>query len=148
MEVILLTDIEKVGYKHDVTTVKNGYGRNFLIPKGFAIIANAANMKKLDELKAKEEAAEAANLAVYQEMATKLAGAKLTIGAKSGTSGKIFGSITSVQIANALKEQMEMDVERRKIELPDEMKEIGTYKAIIKFHPEVEATVDFDVVKE
>ena len=114
MQVILLKDIDKLGYKHDVVDVKPGYGRNYLIPQGMAKIANKLNMEALNEIKAKEAEVEAARLAEYQEMATKLDGAVLQIGAKAGTSGKIFGSVTNVQIAAAIKEQFDLDIERRR----------------------------------
>lgn len=148
MQVILLKDIEKLGYKHDVVEVKPGYGRNFLIPKGMAIIANKANMGDLDEIKNKEAAVEAAKQAEYQEMATKMDGVVLKIGAKAGQSGKIFGSVTNVQIAAALKEQLDLDIERRKIEISEEVKELGTYHATINLHPEVQPNIAFEVVAE
>ena len=148
MEVILLKDVEKLGFKHDLVDVKAGYGRNFLIPQGIALIANDRNRKKLDELKAKEAAAEAARLSEYQEMAEKLKDVTLNIGAKSGTSGKIFGSITAIQIGNALKEQCEIEIDRRKIVVPDDVKELGTYDVTLNLHPEVTTTVKIDVIKE
>ncbi|MCB0641307.1 MAG: 50S ribosomal protein L9, partial [Phaeodactylibacter sp.] len=96
MEIILLKDIDKVGDKYEVVTVKNGYGRNYLIPKGLAIIANDANRAKLDEHKKKEEAERLKRVAEFQTIADKLEGKVLRIGAKAGTSGKIFGSVTNV----------------------------------------------------
>ena len=148
MQVILLKDIDKLGYKHDVVDVKPGYGRNYLIPQGFAKIANKANMGALDEIKKEEEAREAARLAEYQEMATKMDGVVLKIGAKAGQSGKIFGSVTNVQIAAALKEQLDLDVERRKISIAEEVKELGSYHAEITLHPEVTPKIAFEVVAE
>lgn len=148
MEIILLKNIDNLGYKHDVVSVKNGYGRNFLIPQGLGVIANAANNKKLESLIAEEEAKEAARVDDYKEMAAKLDGQTLKIGVKAGTSGKIFGSVTSVQIANALQEQLDLDVERRRIEMPDDIKEMGTYTATINFHKEVSSTVEFELIQE
>ncbi|GAB5555609.1 MAG: 50S ribosomal protein L9 [Saprospiraceae bacterium] len=148
MQVILLKDFENLGYKHDVVEVKPGYGRNFLIPQGMAIIANKANMGDLDEIKSKEAAVEAAKQAEYQEMATKMEGVVLKIGAKAGQSGKIFGSVTNVQISAALKEQLDLDIERRKIEISEEVKELGTYHAKLNLHPEVQPNVAFEVVAE
>ena len=147
MDIILLTDVEKVGYKHDVAKVKDGYGRNFLIPQGMAIIANAKNMKKLDDLKAKEAAVEAAKVDEYKAMATKLEGQTLKIGAKAGTSGKIFGSVTNVQIIAALKEQFDIDIPRRKVEVED-VKNLGTYNATLNLHPEVTVTLPFEVAQD
>jgi len=147
MDIILLTDVEKVGYKHEVATVKNGYGRNYLIPQGMAIIANAKNMKKLDDLKAKEAAEEAAKVDVYKDMASQLEGKTLRIGAKAGTSGKIFGSVTNVQIIAALKDQFDMEVPRRKVEVED-VKNLGTYSATLNLHPEVTVTLPIEVYQD
>ncbi len=148
MEIILLRDIDKVGDKHEIVTVKNGYGRNYLIPKGFAIIANDKNRLRLEELKKDEEAKEAQLVGTYQAIADKLKDQTLKIGAKAGTSGKIFGSVTNVQIAQALKEQFDVEVERKKIEIPEEVKNIGTYKAILNLHKEVVTEINIEVVEE
>ena len=148
MQVILLKDIEKLGYKHDVVDVKPGYGRNYLIPQGMAKIANKVNMETLNEIKAKEAEVEAARLAEYQEMAAKLEGAVLQIGAKAGTSGKIFGSVTNVQIAAAIKEQFDLDIERRKNDIAEDVKGLGTYHANLNLHPEVQTKVAFEVIAE
>ncbi|WP_235298038.1 50S ribosomal protein L9 [Portibacter marinus] len=147
MEIILLKDIDNVGDKHEVVTVKNGYGRNFLIPRGLGLIANAQNRKKLNDIIAKEESERAARLSEFQEIAEKLKGIKLTVPAKSGTSGKIFGSVTSLQISNQLKEEQGIEVERRRIELPEDVKTLGEYTAVLNLHPDVDAKVDFEVVK-
>ena len=148
MEIILLRDINKVGDKHEIITVKNGFGRNYLIPQGFAIIANDANRARLDKLKDEEAAQEAAKVGEYQAMAEKLKDQVIKIGAKAGTSGKIFGSVTNVQISAALKEQFDLDIARKKIEIPEEVKNIGSYKAIINLHADVIAEVDIEVVEE
>lgn len=148
MELILLKNIDNLGYKHDIVTVKNGYGRNFLIPQGLGVIANADNRKKLEKLIAEEEAKEAARVGEYQEMATKLDGQSLKIAVKAGASGKIFGSVTSVQIAQALNDQLGLEVERRKIELSEDPKEIGTYTATINFHKEVSKDIEFELVQD
>ena len=148
MEIILLKDVDKVGDKYEVVTVKNGYGRNYLIPQKVGVIANATNLKKLEDLKAKEDAEIAARLSEFQELADQLKDKTLKIGAKSGTSGKIFGSITSAQIANALAEQLNIEVERRKVALPDDIKTLGTYTAVLNLHPEVDSKIDFEVVAE
>ena len=147
MDIILLADLDKVGDKHEVVTVKNGYGRNFLIPQGLALIANATNMKKLDDLKAKEDAAESAKVDVYKDIATKLEGKTLKIGAKAGTSGKIFGSVTTIQIVQALKEQFDVEILRKRVSLED-IKEVGTYTATLNLHPEVVVALPIEVVAE
>lgn len=148
MEIILLQDIEKVGEKHEIVDVKPGFARNYLIPRKMAIIANQPNRSRLDEIKQKEADELAARLAEFEAIAEQLKGKVLKIGAKSGTSGKIFGSVTNVQIATALKEQFDIDVDRKKIELPEEVKTLGTYTADVDLHPDVDIKVSFEVVAE
>lgn len=148
MEIILLKDVDKLGDKHEVLTVKDGFGRNYLIPQGLAIIANSTNMAKLEEIKRKEAEELAARKAEFEAMAETLREKVLQIGAKAGASGKIFGSVTNVQLASAIKEQFGLDVERKRIVLPEEVKNLGTYTAEIKLHPEVDMKVNFEVVAE
>ena len=148
MEIILLKELDKVGYKHEVVKVKNGYARNYLIPQGFAVIANGDNMKKLDSLKEQEAQAELAKLDIYKEMATKLEGQTLKIPVKAGTSGKIFGSVNNTQVITAIKEAFDMDIERRKVQLPEDIKEVGTYPAILNLHEQVKASVNLELVQD
>ncbi len=148
MEIILLKDIAKVGDKHEIVTVKNGYGRNYLIPQGMAIIANDKNRERLDKLKEDEAAVEAAKVGEYQAMAAKIQDQALKIGAKAGTSGKIFGSVTSIQVAQALKDQFDIEIARKKIDIPEEVKNLGTHKAILTFHPDVVQEIEIEVVEE
>ncbi len=148
MEIILLKDIDKVGGKHEIVAVKDGYARNYLIPQNMAIIANTTNRKRLADLVRQEDTRQAKMIGFYREIADKLKDKVLKIGAKAGTSGKIFGSVTSVQIVAALKDQFGVEVERRTIELPEEVKNLGDYKAILNLHKEVTCEVDFEVVQE
>ena len=149
MDIILLQDIDKVGDKHELVSVKPGYARNYLIPQGMALVANDANRAKLDEIKRKEEEELAARKAEFVEMADKLKGEVLKIGAKAGQSGKIFGSVTNVQWAAALKEQMNIEVDRRRVILPEEdIKTLGAYVAELNLHPEVDIKVNFEVIEE
>lgn len=148
MEVILLQDVEKVGEKYDVVTVKPGYGRNFLIPKGLAKIANATNMAELDKFREAEAAQEEARRAEYEAIAEQLKDKVLHIGAKAGASGKIFGSVTNVQLAAALKDQFNIELARKKIEIVEEVKELGTYTALINLHKDIVANLSFEVVAE
>ncbi len=148
MEIILLKELDKVGYKHEVVKVKNGYARNFLIPQGLAVIANSDNMKKLDSLKEKEAQAELAKLDIYKEMAVKLEGQTLKIPVKAGTSGKIFGSVNNTQVITAIKESFDLEIERRKVQLPEDIKEIGTYPAVINLHDEVKANVNLELIQD
>lgn len=148
MDIILLKDIEKLGDKHEVVKVKNGYGRNYLIPQRLAVIANDTNMRKLGDLIRKNAAVESRLLEDYKVIATKLGASVVKIGAKAGTSGKIFGSVTNIQISNAIKEQLDMDIDRKIIEIEGEVKELGNYSAKVNLHKQVEAKVYFEVVSE
>ena len=148
MDIILLQDIDKVGEKYEVVTVKNGFARNFLIPTKKAVIANQTNLAKLDELKQKHAEELAAQIGEFQAVADRLKEVTLKIGAKAGTSGKIFGSVTNTSIAQALRDQCEVEVIRSKVELADDVKELGTFKANVRLHPEVIAEVSFEVVAE
>ena len=148
MEIILLKDVEKLGDKHTIVTVKPGYARNYLIPQGKAIVANANNRRRLDDLRFREGAAEQKTKAVAQTMADQLADKVLKIGAKAGTSGKIFGSVTNIQIAQALLDQFKIDVDRKIVTVPDDVKELGAYTADINFHKDVDVKVRFEVVEE
>jgi large subunit ribosomal protein L9 len=148
MQVILLKDKENLGSKHEVVTVKPGYGRNFLIPQKIAIVANDVNMAKLDEIKKKEEEKRQEMLDVYRDIQQKLGTTVLKIGAKAGNEGKIFGSVTNIQIAQAIKEQLSEEVDRKLIELDEEVKSLGAYTGKIHFDPDVIANVNFEVVQD
>ena len=148
MEIILLQDVNKLGQKDDLVTVKNGYGRNFLIPRGFAVAASSSARKMHTEnLRQKAHKEEKIKVAA-QEIAGKLEGVKLIIGAKTSTSGKIFGSVNTIQVAESLKEKG-FDIDRKNITLPeDQVKEVGIYKAIIKLHREVKVEIEFEIKGE
>ena len=148
MDIILLKDIDTLGERHEIVSVRPGYARNFLIPSKMALVANATNKAKLEKLRVEAAAHEADRITEYKALAAKLEGQILRIGAKAGTTGKIFGSVTSVQIMQALKDQMGIEVIRKKIDLPEEVKMLGSYTATINFHPEVSATIPFEVVEE
>lgn len=148
MDIILLEHIEKVGAKHDIVKVKDGYGRNYLIPRGLAIVANKANKARLEGLKKQSDKKEAAMVGTYKEYAAKLAAKTLKIVAKAGESGRLFGSVTAQHLVDAIREQVGLSIEKRIVEMPEEVKELGSYEAQVKFHPEVIATVKFDVVTE
>ena len=142
MEIILLTDIANLGHKDDIVDVKQGYGRNYLIPQGYAISARKVVAENLRQRAHKE----AKLKAEAEEIAAQLAEVKLTIGAKTSSTGKIFGSVNSIMISESLKEKG-FDIDRKKIMLKD-VKEIGTYTALIKLHREVKVDVEFEVVSE
>lgn len=147
MEIILIKDILGLGYKNDMVDVKPGYGRNYLIPQGLAIVANSSNKKRIEE-EIRQASHKAEKLKKDAEaIAEKMDGVVLEIGAKVGESGKIFGAITTLQIADALKNKG-FDIDRRKIALPKEVKEVGEYVVTIDLHKEVKKDVPFNVVSE
>ncbi|MDX9948703.1 MAG: 50S ribosomal protein L9 [Bacteroidales bacterium] len=148
MEVILLQDTSKLGQKDDIVVVKNGYANNYLIPKGYAIAATQS-AKKMHAENLKQRAHKEEKIkANAQEIAAKMAGISLVVGAKTSTSGKIFGSVNTIQIAEALKEKG-FEVDRKTITLPeDQIKEVGKYKAVVRLHREVRVDVDFEIIAE
>lgn len=143
MEIILLKNVEKVGRKFEIVTVKNGYGRNYLIPQKLAVLANKQNRANLEGYKRREAAKLEAMLDTFREIAAKVKGQVLTIPVKCGTSGRIFGSVTTIQIAKELQSQLGVEVDRRDILLPDNVKEIGNYSAVLDLHPDVDSKIDF-----
>lgn len=149
MEIILKQDVANLGYKDDQVKVKNGYARNYLIPQGFAIMASETN-KKIHAENLKQRAFKLEKIKNEAEtMAKALENVLVKIGAKAGTSGKIYGSVNSIQIAEALKEQYNYDIDRKKISIEGEsVKEIGTYKAKINLHKEIKAEISFEVFAE
>ena len=146
MEIILLTDIANLGHKDDIVDVKQGYGRNYLIPQGYAILATPSARKVVAENLRQRAHKEAKLKAEAEAIAAQLAEVKLTIGAKTSSTGKIFGSVNSIMISESLKEKG-FDIDRKKIMLKD-VKEVGTYTALIKLHREVKVDVEFEVISE
>ena len=149
MKVILKQDIAKLGFANDLIEVKNGYARNYLIPQGYAIQGTEQNIKILNEV-LKQKAHKAEKIKNDAEaIAAQLEGVSLKIGAKTGTSGKIFGSVNAMQVADALKEQANIEIDRKKIIVDGEnIKEIGEYVAIVNLHREVKGEIKFEVVGE
>ncbi|RDB07595.1 50S ribosomal protein L9 [Runella aurantiaca] len=146
MQVILRTDIAGLGYKNDILEVKAGYGRNYLIPQGFAVMATESNKKQLAEnLKQASHKAEKIKKDA-EDLAAAIGEMTVEIAAKAGDSGKIFGRVTSIQISEALKAKG-FDVDRKKITVED-VKTIGTYKATLDLHKEVKHAVTVNVVAE
>lgn len=147
MKVILKEDILNLGYKDDVVVVKDGYARNYLMPQGKAIMASESALKMLAENQ-KQRAHKLAKIkADAEELAAKLEGVSLTIGAKASNNGKIFGSVTNIQIAEAL-EKAGYSVDRRVIYIKDAVKELGSFNAILKLHRDVNVEIPFEVVAE
>ncbi|MDQ3845452.1 MAG: 50S ribosomal protein L9 [Bacteroidota bacterium] len=148
MEIILIQDVDNLGGKNELVKVRNGYARNFLIPRGMAVEANPANKKQLEERLKVAKKKEEQMLAQVNSVIEKLNESPLRVGAKTGTSGKIFGSITSLQISRAIRDQKGYEIDRKRITITDDVKELGTYKATIDFGNGQHADVAFEVMGE
>jgi large subunit ribosomal protein L9 len=148
MEVILKKDVNKLGYADDVVKVKPGYGMNYLIPKGLAILANESNKKSLAETQKQRSFKEQKLRESAEKTAAKLAETTVKVGAKAGESGKIFGSVTTVQLADALK-KAGYEVDRKNITINEEpIKTLGTYTAHVRIYRDIAADVNFEVIEE
>lgn len=148
MQVILIQDVDNLGGANELVTVKNGYARNYLIPQKFAVEASPSNLKQLNEKLKVKKKKEEKMLAQINQVIAKLQEGAIKLGAKTGTSGKIFGSITALQISRAIREQKGYEIDRRKISIPDEVKELGQYKATVDFGNGNTTELDFEVVAE
>lgn len=148
MEVILIQDVDNLGAKNEVVKVKNGYARNYLLPRQLAVENSTSNKKQLEERMKQVKKKEDKMLAEINSVIAKLNEAPLKLGAKTGTSNKIFGSVTSLQLSRAIREQKGYEIDRKKITLPDEVKELGTYKATIDFGNSKSTEVEFEIVAE
>ena len=148
MEVILIQDVDNLGAANEVVKVRNGYARNYLLPRQLAVENNPSNKKQLEEKMKQVKKKEDKMLADMNSVIEKLKEAPLKLGAKTGTSGKIFGSVTSLQLSRAIREQRGYEIDRKKISITDEVKELGTYKATIDFGNGKTTEVEFEVVAE
>lgn len=148
MEVILIKDVDNLGAAHELVAVRPGYARNFLIPQKYAIEANSSNIKVLEERRKQMVKREEKLLAEIAKVSEVLAQGAVKLGAKIGTSGKIFGSVTAIQLARAIREQKGYEIDRRRISILDEVKELGTYKAQIDFGKEKIVNLEFEVIAE
>jgi len=149
MEVILKQDIPNLGYTNDKVNVKPGYARNFLVPKGLAILATETNKKILAETLKQKAFKEEKIKTEAEKLAKKLDKVMLKIGAKAAETGKIFGSVNAIQVAQALKDQYDFEIDRKKIHVDQEhIKELGTYKAKVILHKEIQVEISFEVFAE
>jgi large subunit ribosomal protein L9 len=148
MQVILIQDVNNLGGSNEVVNVRNGYARNFLFPRQMAVEASPSNMKQLEERLKQQKKKEEKMLAEVNKVVEVLKQSPIKLGAKTGTSGKIFGSVTSVQIARAIRDQKGYEIDRRRIHLVDDVKELGTYKAKIDFGNGQETEIELEVVAE
>ena len=149
MEIILKEDVAKLGYKDDIVNVKNGYANNYLLPEGLAIIATPTN-KKIHAENMRQRAFKEEKIRKDAEaMQTALAGKSVRLVAKVGENGQLFGSINNIQIAEALKEQHNYDIDRKQIVVDgSKIKEVGSYTAIVNIHKEIKAEINLEVVAE
>lgn len=148
MQIILIQDVNNLGGANELVSVKNGYARNYLIPQKMAVEASPSNLKQLEERLKQIKKKEEKMLADINKVIASLQDGTVKIGAKTGTTGKIFGSVTNVQIAKAIREQKNLEIDRRKINILDEIKEIGTYKAKVDFGNGHETEISIEIVAE
>jgi large subunit ribosomal protein L9 len=148
MEIILIQDVDNLGGANELVKVKNGYARNYLIPRKLAVEASPSNLKQMEEKLKQQKKKEDKMLAEITSVIATLNESPLKIKAKTGTSGKIFGSVTSLQISRAIRDQKGYEIDRKRITITDEVKEVGSYKAHIDFSNGKSADVDFEVVGE
>jgi large subunit ribosomal protein L9 len=148
MEVILIKDVDNLGAAHEMVEVRPGYARNYLIPQKYAIEASSSNKKILEERRKQLQKREDKLMAEIAKVSEVLKASPVKLGAKIGTSGKIFGSVTAIQLARAIREQKGYEIDRRRISIVDEVKEAGTYKAQIDFGKENIVELEFEVIAE
>lgn len=148
MQVILIQDVNNLGGANEVVTVKNGYARNFLIPQKLAVEASSSNIKQLAERLKQIKKKEDKMLAELNKVVAALQSGSVTIGAKTGATGKIFGSVTTVQVAKAIREQKGYEIDRRRIQLLDDIKELGSFKAKVDFGNGNETEISLEIVAE
>jgi large subunit ribosomal protein L9 len=148
MQVILIQDVDNLGGRHELVNVKNGYARNFLIPQKLAVEANPSNLKQHEEKLKVVAKKEAAMLAELNKVIDILKSAPVKVGAKTGTSGKIFGSVTSLQIARAIRDQKGYEIDRKRISITEEVKELGIHKGSIDFGNGNLVEIEFEVIGE
>lgn len=148
MEVILLEDVKNVGKKGDVVKVNDGYGRNVLIKKKQAVEATGKNLNDLKLKKANDDKIAAENLAAAQELSKKIEASEITVSIKVGEGGKTFGSVSSKEIAEEVKAQLGYDVDKKKVQLKDAIKTLGTHEVKIKLHTQVTTVLKVNVVEQ
>lgn len=148
MEVILLKDVENLGDANSVVKVRDGYGRNFLIPRKLAVVANDGNRRQLAELQRQTVVKDQKLTAKLEQMMDTFKKTTIKVGAKVGQNDKIFGSVTNVQLADAIKKQIGVEIDRKKIHMPEEVKTVGAYTASISLQGDKKVDVNFEVVEE
>ncbi len=148
MQIILLEDVKTLGKKGDIVNVSDGYARNFVLPKKLGVEANAKNKNDLKLQKANADKVAAQQLAAAQDLAQLLETKEVTVKIKSGEGGKAFGSVSSKEIALAAKDQCGLELDKKKIQLPEPLKALGAYEVSIKLHPKVTGKLKVKVIEE
>lgn len=148
MEIILLEDVKSLGKKGDIVKVSDGYARNFVLPKKLGVEANAQNKNDLKLQRANADKVAAEQLAAAQDLAKLLESKEVTVKIKSGEGGRAFGSVSSKEIAQAAKEQCGLELDKKKIQLPEPLKALGAYEVGVKLHPKVTGTLKVKVIEE
>ena len=146
MKLILTADVDKLGAPGDIVEVKGGYGRNFLLPRGLAIVATPGAERQIESIKAARAARELASLEDAQALAASLTSATVTVPAKAGAEGRLFGSIKAEQVAEAVKAAGLGEIDKRKVEIREQVRTVGTYQATVRLHEDVNANIEFEVV--
>jgi large subunit ribosomal protein L9 len=148
VKVLLRDDVESVGRKGDVVDVADGFARNYLVPQGLAIAASKGATKQAEAMRRNREAREVRDREAAQELAGRLGSTTISVGARAGEGGKLFGSVTSTDIAHAVRAALDVEIDRRTIELGDPLKELGPVEVPVRLHPDVVATLRVEVVAE
>jgi len=148
VKVLLRDDVENLGRKGDLVDVADGYARNYLLPRGFAMRATKGTVRQAEAMKRNREIREAKERAAAEELSATLSAAPVTVAARAGEEGKLFGSVTSTEIAAVLSERSGVDVDRRKLELDEPIKDLGTSEVKLRLHPDVETVITVEVVAE
>lgn len=148
MKIILIQDVKSLGKKGDVVQVAEGYGNNFLLPKGLGVEASKANLNNIANENAKMENKKKKELERAQDLGKKLEGAEIKISAKSGEGGKLFGSVTNKEISEQIQQQFNVEIDRRKMEIKEVIKSVGIYDGIVKLHPEVQVKIKINVLQQ
>lgn len=148
MKVVLREDVESLGHKGDIVEVANGYARNYLVPRGLAIKASKGVIAQAEAMRRNRAARDARERAAAEELASRLVAQRITIPARAGEGGKLFGSVTSSDVAEALAAVAETEIDRRAVQLDEPLKELGEVEVPVRLHREVTATVTVEVVAE
>ena len=148
MKVILLQDVKSLGKKGEIVNVNDGYARNFILPKKLGLEANGKNMNDLKLQKNNEAKVAKEHLEAAKELAKQLEAGKIEVAIKVGEGGKVFGSVSNKEIAAEVKKQLGLEIDKKKVQLKDALKTLGTHKVVVKLHPEVTAEVTVEVKEE